>query len=586
MGKLVRRLEATRRVWRPGGAYLALFEQPQPVAAAPPPEAAHAEPVPHPLPAGFVDFPTTGGVLPREPVTIHGWALFASGPATRVELWLGDTALGPARLGHYRPDVQLHYGLDGLIAGWEHIVDLGELAHPSGEVTVRAVATGGEGERHELASVVAFVAPDVERRAPAQEERKPQRAAPPPADNGDLRLLTFTHRLDLGGAQLILQDLLLAMNRQAKIDCTVVSPTDGELRRPLEEAGIRVHVAGPILDNDPTAYAGRIEELAAWIAARGFDVALVNTALAFAGAEAAAQAGIPTLWAIHESFSPATLWRVACPWMHPDVRRRADASLAAADAAIFEAEATRQQFASHVKGPCMTRPYGLDLAALEAARARFDGAQARRERGVPRGAQVVVAAGTAEPRKAQIPLVQAFGQVARRYPDALLVVIGAGEDEYSRALHEYARGCAWANQVRVLPMISDIEPWYGLADLMVCASDLESLPRSVLEAMWWETPVVATAIFGLPDLIEHGRTGWLCEPRDVGALAGALDLALGASDQERRAIMDASRALVQERHDLEKYAADCARLLRSLARGDTLADEPGTELSAARKAVA
>jgi glycosyltransferase involved in cell wall biosynthesis len=83
--------------------------------------------------------------------------------------------------------------------------------------------------------------------------------------------------------------------------------------------------------------------------------------------------------------------------------------------------------------------------------------------------------------------------------------------------------------------------------------------------MWWETPVVATAIFGLPDLIDHGRTGWLFPPRDVAALAGALDAALSASAQERHAIARAARALVQERYDVEGYAADVGAMLDELA---------------------
>jgi D-inositol-3-phosphate glycosyltransferase len=553
---LTRRLAATRQVWRAGGAHMAMLTPPVP---------APVPPAPVPLPSGHIDAPAPGSVLPREPVTLRGWALFESGPPSRVELWIGDVALGPARLGGHRPDVQRLYGLDGLIAEWEHIVDLGELDELSGEVTVRAVAIGADGERQALAPVVAFVAPALAPPKPA-----PPRVQQLASRRGDgPRVVAFTHRLDLGGAQLILQDLLLELRGSGAIDCVVVSPFDGELRAPLERAGIAVHVAGPIPVEDPVVYAARVEELALWVADGGFDVALVNTSLAFAGADAAARAGLPALWAIHESYTPATLWRVAYPGMHPDVRLRADAVLARADAAIFEAEATRRLYAPHVGGTCLTRPYGLDLAALEAARAGFDVARARQERGVPLDARVVLAVGTVEPRKAQVPLVQAFGRVARRHPDALLVVIGAWEGTYSRALREYAGECDWADRVRVLPVIADTWPWYGLADLMVCASDLESLPRSVLEAMWWETPVLATSVFGLPEAIEHGRTGWLCEPRDVDALAGALDVALAAPVPERRAIAQAGRALVQERHDLERYAVECGELLRGIALART-----------------
>ena len=65
-----------------------------------------------------------------------------------------------------------------------------------------------------------------------------------------------------------------------------------------------------------------------------------------------------------------------------------------------------------------------------------------------------------------------------------------------------------------------------MSDLLVCASDVESLPRTVLEAMAWELPVLATAVYGLPELIDDGETGWLCAPRDVDALADGLRRAL------------------------------------------------------------
>jgi glycosyltransferase involved in cell wall biosynthesis len=99
----------------------------------------------------------------------------------------------------------------------------------------------------------------------------------------------------------------------------------------------------------------------------------------------------------------------------------------------------------------------------------------------------------------------------------------------------------------------------------VCASDVESLPRSVLEAMAWETPVLATAVFGLPELIEHGETGWLCPPRDVRAMADALDVALAASAEDLRRMGTAGRELVESRHSLGRYASAVAGLLSDVA---------------------
>jgi glycosyltransferase involved in cell wall biosynthesis len=381
-------------------------------------------------------------------------------------------------------------------------------------------------------------------------------------------VLVFTHQLDLGGAQLYLLDLMRGL-RALGFGCTVVSPLDGLLRERLEELGVGVHISTPLPIGEPRRYASRIEELAGWAAHGRYDVVLVNTVLAFAGGDVAALLGLPAVWAIHESYDPNVLWWMFGKSLHPAVRARAEAALAGAAVGLFVARATSRQYEPCIgSGRCVTLPYGLDFEALATARARFDRAATRRERGVPDGERVVLCVGTIEPRKAQVPLVQAFGLLADRHPDARLVFLGGRDDSHTRLLERYVKTCAPEGRVEVLPMQSDVWPWYGLADLMVCASDVESLPRSVLEAMAWATPVVATAVFGLPELIEHGESGWLCPPRDVAALAGALDTALSTSAVELRRIGVAARDLVERRHALEPYAAACARLLGDVAAGD------------------
>jgi D-inositol-3-phosphate glycosyltransferase len=115
-----------------------------------------------------------------------------------------------------------------------------------------------------------------------------------------------------------------------------------------------------------------------------------------------------------------------------------------------------------------------------------------------------------------------------------------------------------------------VQPWFGLSDLVVCPSDIESMPRTVLEAMAWETPVLATRVFGLPELIEDGKSGWLCEPRDLAALTAALERALASNPEERRRIGCAGRVLVENRHSLEDYGREIAALLNRVATGPSV----------------
>jgi D-inositol-3-phosphate glycosyltransferase len=551
LAALVARLRATRRVWRRGGAYLVLLEPGTPAGGR--------------AGRGSLDHcgPETSADAELGVITVRGWALLPSGPAARVELFLGDAPLGPARIGIRRPDVAQATGDPlGVAAGYQHVLDAASLPVGSEGRPVRAIAIGVRGERLELAPRpltlhgAAGAAEDGGDPRPRARPRLRSAGAP------GRRLLAVTHQLDLGGAQLYLVDLLRALKAASPCSCTVLSPKDGPLRADLEPLGIEVHVSGRMDFDDPVAYDGRVEELTGWIAAQHFDVALMNTALTFAGADAAGRAGLPVVWAIHESYEPRVLWSTFGEGLHRDVRGRAEAVLADAAAVLFEADATRRQYAEYVAPErALTLPYGLDLDQVAAARDGFDRRAARRRLGIPNRAVVALCVGTIEPRKAQLVLAQAFAAVADRHPDAMLVFVGARDDPNSDALEAIVAACGPPGRVEVLPISRDVSSWYGVSDVLVCASDVESLPRTVLEAMAWELPVLATAVFGLPDLIEHGRTGWLCAPRDLGALAEGLDAVLAAGPDERRRAARAARAVVAEHHAIEPYAARCAEIL-------------------------
>ena len=348
----------------------------------------------------------------------------------------------------------------------------------------------------------------------------------------------------------------------------MVSSIDGPLRAVVEALGIPVHISSLTPYDDTSSHIGRVEELASWSQGRGFDAALLNTATAWTvpGAEAAAELGIPVVWAIHESFAPSVLLAD----FSPEVRDRTERALAGASTLVFEAEATKRLY-EPVAGVerCAMHPYGLNLEPIDAHRAAFDGAAARRQAGIPAEAELVVCVGTVEPRKAQVMLAQAFDLVAERHPSAWVAFVGGRDDDNTGALRRYVEASPYGDRMQVIPITPEVETWYGMADVLVCASDIESTPRTVLEAMAWETPVLGTRVFGLPELITDGETGWLCEPRDLPALAAGLDRVLSLPAEERRRVGAAGRPLVEERHSLERYGREIAALLEQAVAGAT-----------------
>jgi len=508
---------------------------------------------------GHLDAPLDGAIVERGVLRVSGWTIFPSGPTSRIEVLFGDRSLGLAQLGIARPDVAALHGPGGAVSGFSLVTDLAERSDLGGAIEVRALATSVAGERLELgpATVELVSAPAAAADVPS--ERRPARRG------RGRRVLACTHQLCLGGASRQLFELLDELLRQEAVDPVVFSPIDGPLRPMLESLGIPVHVTGDVPLGDATALEDRVEEVLAWVAPQDFELAIVNTASALnvCGTEVASRLGIPAAWLIHESFQLAVLWE-GCS---AQVRERLERVLGEAALAIFEADATRHLYEPLLSGRCHTVPYGIDLETIDAVRSGFDRAAARQRLGIPPEAELILCVGSVEPRKAQAVLAQAFDLLSARHPRAQLALVGAGDSADVQALAEWIAASSSAGRIDLVPTTPEIQPWYGVSDLLVCASRIESLPRAVVEGMAWELPVLATAVFGLPELIEDGATGWLCEPGDTAALAAALDRALDSSAEERRRIGRAGRALVERRHALAPYGTEIARLLEGALGG-------------------
>src|ERR671937_272842 len=95
---------------------------------------------------------------------------------------------------------------------------------------------------------------------------------------------------------------------------------------------------------------------------------------------------------------------------------------------------------------------------------------------------------------------------------------------------------------------------YDRAAVVVCPSHREGLPLCVLEAMAHGRPVVASAVGGIPELVEDGVTGFLVEPGDVAGLRAAIERLL-ADPMLRRRLGRAARKRVAERCSWERVTA-------------------------------
>jgi glycosyltransferase involved in cell wall biosynthesis len=115
-------------------------------------------------------------------------------------------------------------------------------------------------------------------------------------------------------------------------------------------------------------------------------------------------------------------------------------------------------------------------------------------------------------------VVRAFAEVKRVFPEARLDLVGGGPLESQiRALVDDLK-LKDVNFCGVVPH-REIAKFYDRADIFINSSWLDNMPVSILEAFASGTPVVSTAPEGIRYLVEHERTGLLCEPGDPQGLA-------------------------------------------------------------------
>jgi glycosyltransferase involved in cell wall biosynthesis len=138
------------------------------------------------------------------------------------------------------------------------------------------------------------------------------------------------------------------------------------------------------------------------------------------------------------------------------------------------------------------------------------------------------------------------------FPDLVLEIAGSGPERPT--LEREAQTLGLSDGVRFLGWVEELAPVLARWDVFVLPSLEEGFPMAVAEAMAAGLPVVATAVGGIPEIVEDGRTGYLVRSVDPAALAERLRVLI-LDPAQCRMMGDAGRARVRE-HFSEKKMID------------------------------
>ena len=275
----------------------------------------------------------------------------------------------------------------------------------------------------------------------------------------------------------------------------------------------------------------------------GADVVYLNTVVSLAGAIAAHRAELPCVWHLREMFVDiggemhAPNW--AIPLVRWGIRRHADRLVANSTATARNLLGDNASAATVIPN-AVRSDFFDENRTQEEARAVFDLRPSGSIIGVP---------GTLRLMKGHPFFFNAVAPLLRTQDDRRVVVTGEGGPDFTHQLKAQIRDLGIQNQVSFLGWVEEMPAFYQACDLVCIPSRAEPFGRTAIEAFAVGTPVLASAVGGLKEIVTHGETGLLVSYDDEDALTDSLRRLLGSPDLRETMSGNACREAEEKYHE-------------------------------------
>ena len=166
-------------------------------------------------------------------------------------------------------------------------------------------------------------------------------------------------------------------------------------------------------------------------------------------------------------------------------------------------------------------------------------------------------------------LLRAAEQVLSRHEDTVFVLMGdnafKSADDLLAAYRQDVEDKCLSSRILFTGFCRDVRPYLKEIDVLVVPSiSPDPCPRSVIEALAFGVPVVGSAIGGISELVQHGRNGFLVEPRNVADLTSHILKVVEDGELRGRMAAEARKCAV-ERHDAAGVARRIQEILLDVA---------------------
>jgi glycosyltransferase involved in cell wall biosynthesis len=337
------------------------------------------------------------------------------------------------------------------------------------------------------------------------------------------RVLYVNHTGLVSGAEKMLINILRGIDR-SRYEPYVVCPARGELAAavhaegaewfPLPAINARFSLRPDRLLQSVSPVLRSVAAMRAQIRTLDPDIIHANSVRAgIAASMAAVGTGKPVIWHVHDTLPRHPVSSAIRTFAFADRSARA----------IAVSQSTANSFRGQLPFGSRVRTIynGTDLSRFPQKR---PGKSAFRERiGVSSEEFLVCAVGQICARKGLLELIDALRRIRNEAPDVHVAIVGKvvfpHESVYLDAMRAAIAEAGLEDRVHFTGELADVSSALQAADLLVLNSLDEPFGLVLIEAMSSGTPVVATRVGGVPEIVTDEENGWLIDKGDTAALA-------------------------------------------------------------------
>lgn len=289
------------------------------------------------------------------------------------------------------------------------------------------------------------------------------------------------------------------------------------------------------------------------------DIVYVNTLVSYAAAVAAVRLKIPVIWHVRELFSDdrgELVWPASI--VKPFIRRKI--TKLATTVVVNSCAVASNVFGV---GNCVDVENVPNAAGPEFFGPRGDSTESRRKLGLPAGVPLIGLPGTLRRVKGHRFLFGAIPRILERVPDCQFAITGAIDSHFAQSLVAAAQEKPLAGRVVFTGAIGDMLSFYHACDACCVPSLSEPFGRTAIECFATRTPVVASAVGGLTEIVHDDENGLSVPSGDESALADALVSLL--NDQPRRCrLVKQAAADADDRYTYTAYTERVASIVNNV----------------------